>query len=465
MNTRPGLRIQLAVSHIFFLLVILIALGFYWISAQTTSPLELLQAGLGERVAKLSKQSASGSSAIPISIDHLAFDRTVRTVVVHPDFSLSVLSESSITEPQRALAVETSRELFATSSLPNGYTQTYQVYDTLYAAAPLLDPGNKPAGVVCLILPLPEFRQAAAQSRSIFLAAAAAATLLGLVLAIWVSRLLIKPLALAGKVLARVSQGDTNWRLPETGPREITELARNINAMAGALEKQQVERRLVLANTTHELARPLGALRLGVDSLRTGALTDPELAGDLLNEMDQTLQRMEALIDDLSLAARPAGRPVVIDAQCIPVEPLLKGLRSRFWQRAEARSIELQAQVQPGTPSVLADEIRLNQILSNLIDNSLKYTPVGGCITLTACGCRQGVQFQILDSGPGIPEQDLEHVFEPFFQVEKTKGVHQGMGLGLSIVRQLVIAQSGTVELSNLPEGGLKVVVILPACE
>ena len=242
----------------------------------------------------------------------------------------------------------------------------------------------------------------------------------------------------------------------------MADLAHHLNEMAEELQKQRRGRELVLANMTHELARSLGGLRLGVDSLQGGALEDPALAADLLIEMGQSLQRMEALIEDLALAARPVAKPVHLDLVPLPIEPMIHGLKSRFWRRAEQQGISLEVYLPDELPLVEADELRLHQILANLLDNAIKFTPVGGTITLSAERVDKTVRLTVRDTGPGIPAKELKRVMEPFTQGETTARIRQGMGLGLSIVQQLTVAHGGQFELSNAEEGGLVATIIIP---
>jgi signal transduction histidine kinase len=476
----PGrmFRSQLAVSHFFLVLVVVFALGLYFISQQHQPVTDLMNEELAAQVSRLAPTASTGpDNHAPRpdirSIDAIAFRQVMYVLRVSPDSQVTRLDGHPVDDQEGKEAVEVARLLTGHPASSYDPVLSYTRQGVQYSATVIAGPGESQSSVLCLALPIGPFEQASNHLRSLFLGGAAGATLLFLGVAARAAALLVQPLKNAGQQVERIASGDYTKRLPESGPSEIASLARTINLLSGELEKQQFERRLVLANTTHELARPLGALRLGVDSLRSGALNDSELADDLLNEMNQTLQRMEALIDDLAMAARPVGSSIALDLQSIPIEPLLQGLRSLFWQRAEGRGVELFVTVQPGTPPVLADEIRLNQVLANLLDNALKFSPTNSCIRLCAGSCSivpkgqpsQRVWLDVMDSGPGIPEQDLPNVFEPFYQVDNIKGVHQGMGLGLSIVRQLVRAQGGTIELTNLPEGGLRARLTLPTAE
>ncbi|HYW08161.1 MAG TPA: ATP-binding protein, partial [Longimicrobium sp.] len=119
---------------------------------------------------------------------------------------------------------------------------------------------------------------------------------------------------------------------------------------------------------------------------------------------------------------------------------------------AEGRKLELRVELAAGLPPVLADRDRVVQVLDNLLANALKFTPAGGSVTVSAAPRGGEVLVSVEDSGPGLPEQDLERVFDRFWQAERSD--HRGLGLGLAIVRGLVEAHDGRVWVENRPEGG-----------
>ncbi len=334
----------------------------------------------------------------------------------------------------------------------------------LYAAAPAWNASGSIAGAICLVSPMETFQSTLDESRDDLLALFVVIGLASLALGLVVSSFVLSPLQSAGEAAACVAEGDYDLDIPQSGPRETRQLAKSLNRMASELQKQQKSRQMILSNVTHELARPIGALRLGVDSLQAGGLKDATLAEDLLSEMNYTLNHMEALVDDLSLAARPLAQPLSVERRCFPLEPLLYGLRSRFWPRAESRHIDLHISVPASLPPILADEVRMNQMISNLIDNALKYTPVGTQVLITAEAVDGMIKVSVLDSGPGVAQEELERISEPFFQGRNVKGINQGMGLGLSIVRQLVEAHKGHMVIYNRPEGGFGVELFFETC-
>jgi signal transduction histidine kinase len=239
-----------------------------------------------------------------------------------------------------------------------------------------------------------------------------------------------------------------------------------LNQMAEKLQEQLKTRRTLLANVAHELARPLAGLQLGIESLRKGAIQDPDLADDLLVSMGQTIRRVEDLIDDITLAAQPDPSRIELHPTALAVEPFLQGVSTRFWSLAESRGSRLEVQVEAGMPFVLADEKRLNQIVGNLVDNAIKFTPHGKTIRLSAECAEDGYgRLLVHDGGIGISPDEAEHLFEPFYQGDVGRRIKQGMGLGLSIAQQLAQAHGGCLTLENSPEGGTLAILTLPVAD
>jgi signal transduction histidine kinase len=371
------------------------------------------------------------------------------------------LSDRVLTEEQRATVQELGQLALKGSAVSREVYKNGLSGESLYAAAPVYDAEGKPVGAVCLLLSLQEFETTLRSTRTLLIVFSAGLALLSLLIGLALATLLTRPLSGAQQLAARVSEGDYALRLPQRGPLEIAELAGHLNSMAEQLEKQTRERQIMLANLTHELARPLGGLRLGAESLRDGALQDSALAEDLLTEMIQTTQRMESLLDDLAVAARPVSSPLRLALAPVSIEPLIYGLKARYWPRAETRSVMLVVDLPENLPMVMADETRLYQVIGNLMDNAIKFTPPGGEVRISAEVSQPYLHLTVQDTGPGISSQDLNHVFEPFYQGSQSTQIKQGMGLGLPIAHQLIVAQGGKLSLQNRPEGGLEVRVDL----
>jgi two-component system sensor histidine kinase BaeS len=342
------------------------------------------------------------------------------------------------------------------------YYGTLRRDEYLYAAVPVWADDGQVLGAVCLVDPLGDFEEGIRRTRLGLFWLGMGLAVVSLVASLWLSTRLTRRIDDAQQLAARVADGDFALRLPEEGPQELAELARHLNRMAQELDAEHKARNTVIGNVTHELARPLGGLQLGIDSLKTGALKDPDLTEELLDSMSRSVQRVDDMVEDLALAARPSSQPVPLKIRRVAIEPFIRGLISRHWPAADSKGVRMRLDLESELAAIPADERRLSQIMGNLLDNALKYSPVGGEIVIGVHRQADEVVFTIMDDGPGIADKELEHIFEPFFQGREGKRTQAGLGLGLSIVKQLVSAHGGHILLGNRPDGGLQATVRLP---
>jgi two-component system, OmpR family, sensor histidine kinase BaeS len=284
--------------------------------------------------------------------------------------------------------------------------------------------------------------------------AIATATTLGLLLAARLSR----PLAEVGAAARRVAGGDYAARVPRRGPDEIASLADSFNQMAASLEEGQRLRRDLIANTAHELRTPLTNLSGYLEGLRDGVIpADPATFDSLLEETER-LTRLSRALDDLAEGDR-SGR----SARLVEVDLGLQLGSAVDLARPglEARGIGIE-RAWPNRLPARADPDQLAQVLANLLQNATRYTPDGGLVTVAAEPRSDTVLVSVVNSGEGIPADDLPHVFERFYRVEKSRDrARGGAGVGLAIVRQLVEGWGGRVGAES-EEGLTRVWFSLP---
>jgi signal transduction histidine kinase len=464
MIPRLSIRLSLTISYAIFLILVLSIVDLVWFYQQEQLAENAIRAQLTQRTQLLATIISDQQTELDFTLPQLynAMDRSLEQVYISADGNYHSITKNELQPEEVSLIQEMSRQALDGESISREYNDPESNMESLYSASPIIDQHGRTLGAICLIMPLKAFEQSMNQARRASLLLIIGAAILSTPLGFGLSTVLTRRLKNVHQMASRVANGDYTIRLSESGPKELHDLAQHLNAMADELERQSKTRNTILANLTHELARPLGGLRLGIESLRAGAMTDITLADDLLNEMGQTIQRMEVLLEDLSLAARPSRSPLHLHFEQLSFETLIHGIYSRYWQRAENQGVHLAIRLPEHIPLIEADEIRLFQILGNLIDNALKFTPSGGNVILAVEAQDDFVTIIVEDTGPGIPEAQLNRVLEPFTQAELTDQINPGMGLGLSIVNQLVLAHSGTLTLMNKTEGGLKAIVKLP---
>jgi two-component system phosphate regulon sensor histidine kinase PhoR len=233
---------------------------------------------------------------------------------------------------------------------------------------------------------------------------------------------------------------------------DITELRR--------LEQVRTE---FIANVSHELRTPLTAIRGYLETLSSGALDDPEHARRFLGIALRHTERLGRLLDDLTdLSNIELGR-VRLTIAPIPVDAAVESAIAIVAPRAEAGQVTLERQVPADLSPVRADHDRLVQILINLVDNAVKYTPPGGRVRVRAERAGDRVLVSVEDTGIGIPAGDLPRVTERFYRVDRARSRELGgTGLGLAIVKHLVLAHGGELRIESEPGRGTSVRFALP---
>ena len=261
----------------------------------------------------------------------------------------------------------------------------------------------------------------------------------------------------------RLRQGDYQARAEVQGDDEIAQLQRDFNAMADDLayafdalneEKDKVSRLLenrkqLTANTSHELRTPVATIQSYLDSLSERENL-PESVQNDVNILQNEVQHLTRLIDDLFTLSQAEVCALVIDSEPVEVSSLVHQVAGAFkplaWQSGKVMLV-----VEADTdPIIEADPDRLEQILANLIRNAIHHTPPGGIISLKVEEDPQTVRIHIRDTGEGISEEDLPHIWERFYRGQGEQSVdHRGAGLGLSLVRELVNDMGGEISVSS----------------
>lgn len=218
-----------------------------------------------------------------------------------------------------------------------------------------------------------------------------------------------------------------------------------------------------VANVSHELKTPLSVIKICAETLKDGGMDDLEERGRFIDQVIQQSERLSYLIVDLLSLARIESGDEILTPQAVPLLRAMTTCRERLRERADARQ---QTIVLSGTDAhceAWVDEEALTQILDNLVDNAVKYTPEGGLIDISWKADEETVQFSVRDNGIGIPAQDLLRIFERFYRVDKARSREMGgTGLGLAIVKHMVQSQRGTIAATSEIGKGTCFTITLP---
>jgi two-component system, OmpR family, sensor histidine kinase BaeS len=272
---------------------------------------------------------------------------------------------------------------------------------------------------------------------------------------------LLQPVRALAAATRRLSAGEYTSRVAETSDDELGQLARDFNALAMTLEKNEQARRQWVADISHELRTPLAVLRGEVEAIQDGIRRPDQ---DSIRSLHGEVMRLSRLVDDLyQLSLSDLGaltyRKEEIDLAGLVMDALAF-YRPEFVQKGIAQTEDIQM---PGGAVVFGDHERLRQLFTNLLENALKYTDEGGKVAVRL-DCRgEQATIDIQDSAPGVPESELERLFERLYRVEGSRNrAAGGAGLGLAICRNIVEAHAGTIVARPSPLGGVWICVTLP---
>ena len=326
---------------------------------------------------------------------------------------------------------------------------------------PVVGPNEEVMGAVHMTQGLSELQDRFTRLRSLIIGTLIVGLVLGVILG------LVLALSL-GRSLRRVTDGiygvasGRQWEtLPEQDPEEIRLLLRAFNTLIDQLKLLEESRRHLLANLVHELGRPLGAVQSALHALLTGAEEEPELRRELLEGMDDQVQRLRPLVDSLADLHGQVLGGLELNLEQISLSGWLPRTVTPWRQSAHEKGLYWEIDVPDSLPPVMIDADRLAQALGNLLSNAIKYTPEG-TISVEAAAGQEEVTIRVVDSGIGIAAAEQERIFEPFYRSRRDRRFPQGMGLGLSIARDLVVAHGGTLTVESAPGEGSRFIISLP---
>lgn len=330
----------------------------------------------------------------------------------------------------------------------------------LYAAVPVLI-DKEVQGVVLLATGIDDVYATLAQLRGRLVGLALAGGLLAALLSMGLAGALTGPIKELTSVARQMAAGKFGLRVREKGRDELGQLGRAFNAMSARLEDVDRTRREFVANASHELRNPLASIKVLAESLIYGPDEKPEVYREFLTDINREVDRLKHLVDDLLRLARlEEGLTPQIKEQ--PVGPLLERVLFLTRPLAEEKNIALDFNIK-GEPVWPVDAELLTGLLLNLIDNGIKYTPPGGRVRVEAELMEKELSITVGDTGEGIPEADLPHIFDRFYRVDKARSrTTGGTGLGLAIVKQAVDLHNGTIQVQSATGRGTLFAIKLP---
>lgn len=289
------------------------------------------------------------------------------------------------------------------------------------------------------------------QSNLLRLSAGIAVVMLGL--SGLLSRAMTRKIGRLLTAIRQVREGAYSHRAEVRGHDEIAQLAQEFNSLTDRLQTTENARRRFVSDASHELKTPLAAIRLLTDSILQTDNIDPETTREFVTDIGQEAERLSRITEDLLRLTRldsgVLDPPAVVD-----VLPVLEQVMRMMSLIAQEKGTELTYRSE-GTCTVLSSRDEIHQIIYNLTDNAVKYSPSGSTVQVSLFREAGQVVLTVEDNGAGIPEEDLPRLFERFYRVDKARSrAAGGTGLGLAIVSDTVERRGGTVTAANRPSGG-----------
>ena len=272
------------------------------------------------------------------------------------------------------------------------------------------------------------------------------------------ARVLARPLEKLAAGARELAQGRYEVRVEHDGLAEVADAAAAFNEMAAGLAAVEARRKELVTNISHELRTPLTSINGYVQGVLDGVFPPDE---ETLTAMLSETSRLIRLVEDLQLLARAEAADLPLRLKPIPLDELIGPVIGVLRPRLEERSIRLDMDLPVDLPPMRVDETWSRTALSNVLDNAARFTPRDGGIAIRARRAGQHLEIEIADTGPGIPQGDLPHIFERFYRADRSRA-QGGSGVGLAIAKHVAERHGGAISANSQPGEGTTVLLRLP---
>ena len=266
----------------------------------------------------------------------------------------------------------------------------------------------------------------------------------------YTAKRIINPFVDMNHIVQCYSKGDFSQRIPVQGKDEASQLGRSFNEMADQLKNLEVTRQSFVANVSHELRSPLTSMKGFLEAMMDGTIP-PEEHDHYIDIVLSETRRMTAMVNDLLDLARIESGIITVNYEVFDINELIRRTLITFEARISEKQMELDVRFANEQSFVYADSNQISQVLRNLIDNAIKYSPEGRTLLVSTYALRKEVYVTIRDTGVGIPAEDVPHIFDRFYKVEKahTPSPQVGSGLGLAIVKKIIEAHGQSITVKS----------------
>ncbi len=283
-----------------------------------------------------------------------------------------------------------------------------------------------------------------------------------LIISLFVMRTFTRPIGDLSEGIEKMTGGDLSARVNVRGKNEFSELAQAFNSMSEKIEALDKTRSQFVSNASHELKTPLSTMKILIESLLYQDPMDPGLAKEFLTDVNKEIDRLNRIVSDLLTLVNIDSGGLKLNITEMNLNSLLEEQVKRLLPLARENGIEINLEMKDDI-SIRGDNGKLEQVIYNVIDNAIKYTPRGGEVDVNLVRSGKKAFIRIADTGIGIPAGDLPHIFDRFYRVDKARSrATGGTGLGLSIVKQIVQNHGGNISATSSEGNGTTFTIELP---
>ena len=295
---------------------------------------------------------------------------------------------------------------------------------------------------------------------SVLFISALIAAIFALLLGILLSRTLTRPIRELTAATRVVSEGNLLHEVPVRSSDELGQLAASFNRMSAELARSLNLRRQMTVDIAHELRTPISLILGHAEAIHDGVISPSVETLEIIRE---EAGRLEHLVEDLRLLSRADAGELSLDRQIFDPRKLLEDIGAIHTHNAIKKNITIQIEVASHVPLINVDPQRMMQVLNNIMDNAMRYTPEGGRVLLSAEQVGENLEMRIQDNGPGLSDEELGRVFDRFYRADPSRQRDEsGSGLGLAIAKSLVERHNGRIWAESQPGEGMTVVISLP---
>lgn len=286
--------------------------------------------------------------------------------------------------------------------------------------------------------------------------------LLALMMSMFVVRTITRPIGELNEGISRMARGDLSSRVNVRGQNEFAQLAMAFNSMSERIEQFDNARNQFVSNASHELKTPLSTMKILIETLLYQEEYNAEMQKEFLGDVNKEIDRLSGIISDLLTLVNFDSGGARLKPGDVRIASIVQEQTQRLLPLARERGIEMNCVVKDACETV-GEAMKLQQVFYNVVDNAIKYTPRGGSVSVEVARVAKKAVVKISDTGIGIPEEDLPHIFERFYRVDKARSRETGgTGLGLSIVKQILITHGGDITVTSKEGAGTTFTIELP---